>query len=664
MEYFPMPMHALDWLIVGFLLAAISVAAVISLKLTRSVADFLAAGRCGGRYVIAISDGAAGVGVVTFLAMFEMYYQAGFTIIWWGLMTLPVASIITLSGWVVYRYRQTKAMTIGQFLEMRYSRNFRIFAGFLAFLSGIVNFGIFPAVSARFFIYFCRLPETVGIFSLQMPIFPFVMAVLLCLAVFFVYFGGQVTVILTDFLQGILCNVLCLAILAALFFVFAWPQIVDTLSKAPQNSSLLHPFHTTQQRDFNAWYYVIMVFYMFYTQLAFQGQQAFNCSAKSPHEAKMAKVLGTWRGSAQAFLIVMLPICAYTFLNSPDFAAKSSTARDLIAAIGNDTLRTQMTVPVALSCLLPIGIVGGFCAVMLAASIATHSSYMHSWGSIFIQDVIMPLRKTPLTPEKHIRILRLAIIGVAVFAFLFSLVFRQTQYIVMFFWITGAIFLSGAGAVIIGGLYWKKGTTTAAWVSLITGSSLAIAGIILLQIFPKFPINGQWWMFIASLASILAYIIVSVAGGASIFDMDRLLHRGKYSEILSIPQNKPSWIQRLGLSIDADFTYGDKIIYFVTIAWTMMWFLIFVAGTIYNIFVPVKADSWVAFWKFYIYINLVLAIVTTVWFTIGGISNIKQMYRDLKYRAVDHTDDGTVGKAHIEHVADKHAHSVSKADLQ
>jgi SSS family solute:Na+ symporter len=51
-------------------------------------------------------------------------------------------------------------LTLAQFFELRYSRNFRVFSGILGWLSGIVNYGIFPAVSVRFFIYYCGIPES------------------------------------------------------------------------------------------------------------------------------------------------------------------------------------------------------------------------------------------------------------------------------------------------------------------------------------------------------------------------------------------------------------------------------------------------------------------------------------------------------------------------
>ena len=60
----------------------------------------------------------------------------------------------------------------------------------------------------------------------------------------------------------------------------------------------------------------------------------------------------------------------------------------------------------------------------------------------------------------------------AAFAFFFSLLFPQTQYIALWWALTGGVFTGGAGAAIIGGLYWQKGTTAAAWAGAITGSVL------------------------------------------------------------------------------------------------------------------------------------------------------------------------------------------------
>jgi tRNA A37 threonylcarbamoyltransferase TsaD len=40
-------------------------------------------------------------------------------------------------------------------------------------------------------------------------------------------------------------------------------------------------------------------------------------------------------------------------------------------------------------------IVSAFAALMLSASLTTLNTYTHSWGSILVQDVILPLRKNP-----------------------------------------------------------------------------------------------------------------------------------------------------------------------------------------------------------------------------------------------------------------------------
>jgi len=184
-----MNLSALDWAIVGGMVLFTAAVVLVSRSYVRSVADFLAAGRTAGRYVISVSQGMAALGAITVVATFEMNYYAGLPMTWWGFMMTPVVVIITVTGWVVYRFRQTRALTMAQFFEMRYSRLFRIFAGTLAFVSGIINFGIFPAVGARFFIYFCGLPQTVNLAGVTISTFPLTMAVLLSLSLTFVFAG-------------------------------------------------------------------------------------------------------------------------------------------------------------------------------------------------------------------------------------------------------------------------------------------------------------------------------------------------------------------------------------------------------------------------------------------------------------------------------------------
>ena len=102
-----------------------------------------------------------------------------------------------------------------------------------------------------------------------------------------------------------------------------------------------------------------------------------------------------------------------------------------------------------------------------------------------------------------------------------------------------AIYVGGAGAVIIGGLYWKKGTTEGAWSALITGSGLAVGGILARLIWPEFPLNGMQVSFTACLSAVVVYVVVSLLTCKEDFNMDRLLHRGQYAKITTEVGERP-----------------------------------------------------------------------------------------------------------------------------
>ena len=650
-----MNLHWIDWVIVGGLFVFICGVAITTNRYIKSVAGFLAANRCAGRYVLSIADGIAALGAITIIGSWQMFYENGFTGGWWSMMMIPVFMIITVTGYITYRYRQTRAMTMAQFFEIRYSKKFRVFTGLLAFVAGTLNFAIFPAVGANFFIYFCGLPEAFVIAGVTLETFPAVMAILLLTSLAFTWVGGQIAVIVTDFFQGIFCNIVFLIALIVVFLVIDWGQIGEAFAMAPVGKSMVHPFKGGQIENFNIWYYIIGAAGAFYSYMSWQGSQGYNCSAKTPHEAKMAKVIGSWRGFAQSILLFLLPIVAYTLMTHPDFTDFATSVNKILGNIDNEQVRSQMTVPIILARFLPIGVRGALAAVMLAAFISTHDTYLHSWGSIFIQDVIMPLRKKPLAVKQHLWLLRFSILGVALFIYCFSLFFIQVDAILMYFALTATIFVGGSGAAIIGGLYWKRGTTLGAWGAMITGVTIAITGFSLQQFWPtwfdgdKFPINGQWLWAVAMGVSSFVYIALSLFEG-DIFDLDHMLHRGKHAikeDIVDVDKSGKNIniiFQRLGLT--KEFTFADKVIFWATIGWSVLLVVVFIIGTVYNMIKEVPDDTWLEYWEIYSWIMFILGIVTTIWLTIGGLMNVKQMFRDLSSAKRDEQDDGMVVNHH------------------
>ncbi len=668
-----MGMSAIDWAIVIALIGLLVGVLVFCQKYIKSTVDFLAANRCAGRYLLAITSGIAGMGAISVIANFERTYVSGFAATWWSFLSGPVGLIIAITGWVFYRLRETRCLTMAQFFEVRYSRNFRIFSGMMGWLSGILNYGIFPAVSVKFFIYFCGLPETFRIGSIPLELSTY--AVLLFLAigmgVCFAICGGQIAIMMTDFLQGIFCNVAFLVLLGFLLRHFSWNAIQEsmaTLAEANPGQSLFNPFETTRIKDFNVWFFMIGIVISIASSGTWQGSSGYTAAAKSPHEAKIANFMGTWRGLIQSTLLLFIPICAIAFFHHPTFATQAAEVEQMIGKLDPQYV-TQARVPLFLAYILPTGLVGVFAAVMFAAMLSTDDTYMHSWGSILVQDVILPLLKKPLTPKQHMRLLRWSIVFVGIFAFCFSMLFKQTQYIHLFFAITGAIFTGGAGAVLIGGLYTKKGSTLGAWVAMTAGSFLALASIALQQTWTTLapwmakhcegrlgqwfaenpdalPINSQVLALFITIAGWGLYLLFSFlerkVTGVKEFNLDKMLHRGQYD---TAGEHRETWnagkIWRL-LGLTNEFSKFDRILFFASIGWTLLWFACFFVGLFGHFTNTISAFGWLRFWRFYILLGAVLGFATTIWFLVGGLVDIKDLFKTLATAERNLEDNGRV----------------------
>ncbi len=708
-----MNLTLLDWIIVGAFLASMMAVARSTRKYSTSVAGFLAANRCAGRYLISVADSRAAIGLISLAWFFQQYYDSGFTNIWWGFIEGPVMIMIALTGWVAYRFRETRALTMAQFLEARYSRSFRIFCGLLAFLAGILNYGIFPAVSARFLIAFCGLPDHFPLAGVSVDTYLLTVGVLLSTALFFVFAGGQVAVMVTDFLQGIFGNVVFFVVCAYLLWMIPWSHVSEVMLQAPLDHSMVNPApaRSAAEPNFNTKYWLIQAFILLYTTKAWQGDQGYNAAAINANEARMANVLNGWRFRVLILLIILAPVMIKTWMAHPAYAEQRapvvarlaeyerqmSTARTELAAMGErakaepalaqtgtfleeeqrlretatraEASLSEMRTPHALAGMLPPILMGLLAAAFLGCYLGTDDTYLHSWGSIFVQDVVLPIRQrftaVPLAPDRHIRWLKGAIFAVALWGFAFSVLFRTpSQRIAMYCGITATVFVAGAGAAIVGGLYTRRGTTAAAWTAMLSGMFLSL-GTIVLKEFPgalralydtplEFVARGAFWFdeyngqvlsFFTMLMAIVLYVVVSQLQwikSRTPFDLDRLLHRGVHRVEGSTLEEAPAerWYEKVGF--DRSLSGADKWVMLVTIAWPLFWTAAFLVVTPLMLYYAVDDRVWLDFWHGYTLLIFVAGSAVTVWFAIGGTRDLRRMYALLRAQHADARDDGTV----------------------
>ena len=626
-------MLALNVIPIVFTLALVVACALISRKFVRSVSDFLAGGRAAGRYLICNAKGESGSGVANTMARFQVIFLSGFVLSWWDAISMPILLFVGITGFVAYRYRQTRALTLGQFFEMRYSRRFRLFAGGLGFTAGLLNYGIFPAIGANFFVYFLGWPVELHVLGVAVPTYMLIMAAYLATSLWLMAAGGQVALMLADSISGIVSHALYVALVFAVLGLITWSQARDTLLAVPAGQSLVNPFDASKVADFNFGYALMTLLLNIYGTMAWQSGHNFNSAARSPHELRMGNVLGYWRVYARQVMLVVLAIAAYTFLKHGHFAAAAAPAKAEIANIASEQLRTQMTVPVALRYLLPVWAKLLLCTVMWLGLVSGDASHLLSWGSIFIQDVVLPLRRKPMTQAEHVRWLKWAVAGVTLFGFVFSSLFHQTQYIYLWWAVTTGVFASGAGAAIIGGLYWRRGTIAAAWAAMICGAVVSLTGIVAKQIHPNFPLNGTQTSFVAAGLSLCVFFAVSLLRRER-FDLDTMLHRDQQ------PAGRPQFQL---FNFNADFTRIDRIISGGILIWSGAWLVVVVVGTAWNHWQPWSTSAWTSYWLAVgVILPLAVALITLFWFGIGGFLDLKILFAKLMRPEIDVRDDGTV----------------------
>jgi SSS family solute:Na+ symporter len=458
---------------------------------------------------------------------------------------------------------------------------------------------------------------------------------------------------LINTMEGIISQVFYLIIIFAVLSMFSWTQMHDVLMNKPPHQSLVNPFDTSEVKDFNIWNVLMgIVTGLIATTISWQNSSAYKSAALTAHEGRMAGILGNWQWMGKGAVITLLALAAMTYMHHPAFAGGAAHVQATVNQIANKQAREEMLAPIALANLLPVGVKGIFCVILLMGIFGGDATHLHSWGSIFVQDFLVPLRKKPFGPLLHIFILRCAIVGVACFAFLFGTFFHVADYISMWFNVTQAIFTGGAGSAILGGLYWKKGTAEGAWSGFLTGSILSVSGIVMQQVYAHYdktcPLNGTQIGFFASIAAVSTYVIVSLVTHKEDFNLERMLHRGPYAKTSTLVgdakiehHGKVGWTRFIG--IDDNFSVGDKWVAYSVAGWSLFWFAAFIVVLIWNLIWPWSNEGWASYSHFTgISLPVFFAVVTGVWFTWGGLKDMRALFKRLDNQKINALDDGTV----------------------
>ncbi len=744
-------MHWVDWLIVVLPVAFVLGIAIDSKRYAKGVVNYLAAGRVAGRYVLTVGDMTTGIGIVTLMAYVESHYKTGFGVMFWNTATIPLLIFFALSGFCIYRFRESKAISNGQFLEMRYSRSLRIIASTIRVTAELLTNCIGPAIATQFFIYFLGIPHTIMLGEVVIQTYPFLVGVILILALIVILPGGRIALLITDGIQGLVCYPVFVLIVGYVMFQFSWSeQISPVLLDRVPGESLMNPFDVSNLRDFNVVTVLIIVIAKIYNTASFAGNDV-TASGRTPHEQKMAGVLGVWRLGIGLVLFIMVSMVVLTVMNHASLAPRAHEIRQALSEkviaqvipeseqqrealnqaiatiplqvheIGVDTplshvqnldtvymdvvklglgdtpegnahfqkfrtLYHQMMMPLGLRQILPAGLMGLFCLLALLLMLSTDDSRIFNAASASVQDLVIPFQKKAMTPHQHIRLVKWMAVLVAGIFFMGSVFFSQMDYINMFITIMVSIWLGAAAPIMVFGLYSRLGNTVGAYGAIIFGSGSAVTGAILQRkwadgVYPflqdqgwvegvgsflaaiskplnpyvvwemnpvKFPINSYELSFIALLFGTIAYVTGSLLANRKPFNLDRLLHRGKYNtDGTAEIQSKWTWRSAGGklVGITSDYTRGDKIIAWGVVGYTLVYQLIlsFLVVLIWNLIDPWPLSWWSSYY-FIIYFvtSPLIGIITAIWFCWGGVRDIRQLFRDLAKRVDNPLDDGRV----------------------
>jgi len=491
----------LDWcIVIVYLLAIVSVGVYIR-RYVSGVTDFIVAGRSLKPCLAIATMIGTELGLITVMYSSQKGFTGGFAAFHIALAAAIVTFFVGVSGFIVVPLRKLKVMTIPEYYEKRFGRGVRILGGIILALSGILNMGMFLKAGSLFMMGITHMTSQV-----ELKMF---MTVMLGFVLLYTTLGGMVSIVVLDYIQFV---VLSFGLLITCFFsikTLGWHNIVDTVSEL-QGEAGFNPFH---ESGFGTSYVVWMLFLGLVSCAVWQTAVIRACSADSVRTVKRLYIFSSIGFLIRFLLPYFFGICAFVYV------AQDDSLRSIFLPEGGkaDAQVTLMAMPIFLSQILPMGLIGIISAGMLAAFMSTHDSYLLCWSSVLAQDVVSPCFKNGLSAKTRLLLNRVFILAIGVFILIWGLWYPLGQDLWDYMAISGAIYFTGAMSLLTFGLYWKRASKVGAYLALITGFG---------ALFGLKPVQGLFQVEVSSaivgLVTIATAAVLMVAGSLCFPDREAM----------------------------------------------------------------------------------------------------------------------------------------------
>jgi SSS family solute:Na+ symporter len=432
---------ALDWIIVVSYLAASLATGLYGRRFVGGIADFLVAGRELGTFLGVATLAATEIGTITFMYYAELGYKTGYASFVNGLIAGLVMIFLGRTGFIVRQLRALDLMTVPEFFQVKFSRDLRVFVGILVATGGILNMGVFLRVEGTFLAI---------ISGISLSHIKAVMTGILLLELVYTVLGGMVSIVITDFIQFVALSVG--TILVTLWSVHA--AGLSPMYEAVRQTMGAGGFNPFANPDYG-WAYIAFQFLIWLAiHTCWQTTAMRTFSTRSP---EVSKRVFSWAG--------------FIFLGRGMMPMMWGIAALALLGRSQDSLEAM---PRMLASILPSGVLGLVVAGMLAATMSVNSSYLLGWSSILAQDIILPLRKRPLSSRQQVMLNRGANLFVSLFVMVWGLWYTLPGPTYFYLNMTATIYLSGTLVAIVAGLFWKRASTLGGYMAMAGGAVATI----------------------------------------------------------------------------------------------------------------------------------------------------------------------------------------------